>query len=294
MLSRSADANTSAGAPACIWATSADDAAKFNVTVAFGFRRSNCLPSAVNASVSDAAAETVIVPAGLRAAFAGAATTPVATVTAPSSSSHRRAFLTTERDELVTMKLIYAPRVAAVTPALSLTDWIVLALLSEAPAHGFALARALATDAELGQVWTVRRALVYRALDHLESVRLVEPTRVERGDQGPRRTVYRPTRAGRARVTSWLAEPVAHPRDARTELLVKFMLLARRAQPLTPLADRQLEHFVPMRDGLAAALGAAEGARRVVARWRFESLDAITRGLVAIVDDESDQPRAQH
>ena len=45
---------------------------------------------------------------------------------------------------------------------LSLTDWVVLGVLTEEPRHGFAVAKELARDAELGQLWTVRRPLVYR------------------------------------------------------------------------------------------------------------------------------------
>ena len=52
-----AAAKTSAGAPLTIcWARS-DEPAKLNLTVTPGWSVSNCLPSAVNVSVSDAAAE---------------------------------------------------------------------------------------------------------------------------------------------------------------------------------------------------------------------------------------------
>jgi len=184
------------------------------------------------------------------------------------------------------MRLIYAPPVTAVTSSLSLTDWVVLGLVAESPAHGFAVARALEADAQLGQVWTVRRSLVYRALDHLEAARLVEPARTERGEQGPHRTVYRATRRGRARLARWLDEPVNHPREFRAELLVKFILLARGNRPLAPLAMRQRARFAVMVDGLAANARDASGADRVVARWRVESVEAISRTLDAVVSEE--------
>ena len=47
---------------------------------------------------------------------------------------------------------------------LSLTEWIVLALVAEGPSHGFAIAKELRADSDLGRVMTVQRALVYRAL----------------------------------------------------------------------------------------------------------------------------------
>ncbi|MFA5885889.1 MAG: PadR family transcriptional regulator [Acidimicrobiia bacterium] len=173
---------------------------------------------------------------------------------------------------------------------LPLTDLVVLGLIAEEPRHGFAAARELAADAALGQVWTVPRPLVYRAIDHLREQGLVEPVRTEAGAKGPHRTVYRATRPGRARLARWLDQPVAHPRDVRTELLVKFMLLARRDRPLAGLARRQLDQFAPMTDGLDRGAREAAGAERVVARWRAESIGAIRRTLEAIVADEAATP----
>jgi PadR family transcriptional regulator AphA len=170
---------------------------------------------------------------------------------------------------------------------MSLTDWVVLAVIAEEPRHGFSVARELAPDAPIGQVWTVRRPLVYRSLEYLASDRSITATRTEPGTQGPNRTVYRVTRTGRTRLGNWLRQPVDHPRDVRTELLVKFVLSARRGEPLTPLARRQLELFAPVTEGLTRAARRSAGADRVVARWRLESTRAITRTLEAIVADEA-------
>jgi DNA-binding PadR family transcriptional regulator len=174
-----------------------------------------------------------------------------------------------------------------VTLGLSLTDWVVLAVVAEAPRHGFAVARELAPDATLGEVWTVPRPLVYRAIDRLRDAGLAEPVRVEAGAQGPHRTVYRATRSGAGRVARWLDRPVEHPRDVRTELLVKLLLRARRGRPLAPLARRQLDRFAAVTGGLEQRADAAEGPERVVARWRFESIGAIRRTLEAICVDEA-------
>jgi hypothetical protein len=57
-----AEANTSAGAPELIWVARAELAAKLNVTFVPGFAASNCFPSSVNDSVSEAAANTVMSP----------------------------------------------------------------------------------------------------------------------------------------------------------------------------------------------------------------------------------------
>lgn len=177
-----------------------------------------------------------------------------------------------------------------VTTALSLTDWVVLALLSESPRHGFAIARELTPDATLGEAWTVPRPLVYRSIDHLRDAGLIEAVRTEAGAQGPHRTVYRARRSGAGRVARWLERPVEHPRDVRTELLVKLLLRARRGRPLAALAQRQLDRFAAVTGGLAQRADAAEGAERVVARWRLESIGAIRRMLEAILSDEASAP----
>src|SRR4249919_3100717 len=57
-----AEAKTSAGAPDVICIASAELAAKLNVIFTPGLAVSNCWPSVVNDSVSDAAANTVIDP----------------------------------------------------------------------------------------------------------------------------------------------------------------------------------------------------------------------------------------
>src|SRR5205823_878981 len=57
-----AEANTSAGAPCSMLAASAELAAKLNFTATPGCAASNCRPSVVNDSVSEAAAKTVTVP----------------------------------------------------------------------------------------------------------------------------------------------------------------------------------------------------------------------------------------
>ena len=44
-------------------------------------------------------------------------------------------------------------------------EWSVLALLADAPAHGWALSKQMSRTGEVGRVWSMGRPLVYRALD---------------------------------------------------------------------------------------------------------------------------------
>jgi PadR family transcriptional regulator AphA len=172
------------------------------------------------------------------------------------------------------------------TSDLSLTDWVVLAVLCEEPRHGFAVARELGAETELGGIWTVRRPLVYRSLDHLVDAGLVEARAVEPGIQGPHRTVMAPTRTGRARVSRWLDEPVLHPRDVRTTLLAKLALRARRSLELSSLARAQLETFDDVRGGVAEKLRTSDGVDRLTMQWRVSANQAIVAFLRSLISDE--------
>jgi len=164
----------------------------------------------------------------------------------------------------------------------SLNDWVVLALVAEEERHGFAIARELTPDSQLGRVWTVPRPLVYRSIERLAEARWIESVREERGDQGPRRTVMRATPIGRRRLRAWLGRPVAHPRDVRAELLLKVMLLERAGRDPRPLVQAQLDAFADVFAGITAQARRAAGPDRVVASWRLENTRAIERTLRGI------------
>lgn len=145
---------------------------------------------------------------------------------------------------------------------LSLTEWVVLGVLAEAPSHGFAVAKELRGDADLGRVITVHRPLVYRAMDRLGDAGFIEAAKTEPG-RGPTRVVHRCTRRGRARADRWLAQPVDHVRDLRIEFLVKLRLRQRRGLETRELVRAQ-------RDALADTLDqlTSDTSDDVVDVWR--------------------------
>lgn len=172
---------------------------------------------------------------------------------------------------------------ALTPPDLSLTEWVVLALLVEGPSHGFAIARELKADSDLGRVMTVQRPLVYRALDRLDEAQLAEPVATEPGDGGPQRTVRRPTRRGRARVNRWLDTPVAHVRDLRIEFLVKLRLNQRRDRSAASLVRAQRTALAP-----AFAHLVSPSSDDVVDRWRHRTALAAQRFLDDLAADLGD------
>jgi PadR family transcriptional regulator AphA len=156
----------------------------------------------------------------------------------------------------------------------------VLALLAEQPAHGFALSRVLAEDGELGQVWTMPRPRVYRAIEDLREAGLIEAVETSPSARGPNRTVFATTAAGAVAIDQWLARPVAHVREARSELLLKLVLTQRAGRDLRPLAAAQLGVLDQLVERLGERLDDADEQQRLVLRFRLAQAQA-TRGYMS-------------
>src|SRR5260370_39506690 len=105
---------------------------------------------------------------------------------------------------------------------LSLAEWLVLCLVGEQPTYGLVLVGLLARDGSLGQVWSVPKAVVYRALQRLEALGLITTAGEQRTSQGPVRSLHAPTPARHAAARAWLSPPVGHARGARAELPVEL------------------------------------------------------------------------
>lgn len=121
----------------------------------------------------------------------------------------------------------------------SITEYAVLGVLASGPSHGFAISKQLGPEAQLGRILTVRRPLVYRALDRMVEAGNAEPVTTEKGDAGPNRIVLKITVAGADLLETWLSEPVEHVRDLRIEFLLKLTLLERLGRSPAGLIERQ-------------------------------------------------------
>jgi len=164
---------------------------------------------------------------------------------------------------------------------MSLADHVCLALVVEGVDHGWAIGSLLAPGGELGRIWSLSRPLTYRALDGLGERRLVTRRGTAAG-RGRERTILRATAAGRRANAAWLDAPVEHPRDVRTELLVKMALRRRAGLAVEPLAAEQRRRFAPVFDALVALAPDAD----VVDLWRGESARAVRRFLDRVADPD--------
>ena len=165
----------------------------------------------------------------------------------------------------------------AVEPRLG--EWACLGLLYPGPTHGFAIAARLKPAGDVGRVWSLSRALTYRALDQLTSRGLARSVGEEPGIAGGNRTLIVATSDGRARLRRWLTTPVEHLRDLRSELLLKLVIADVCRIDVAPMLARQHAHV----EQLATVLG-ARGSSDVVALWRIESSEAALRFIARLRD----------
>jgi molybdopterin-binding protein len=157
---------------------------------------------------------------------------------------------------------------------LSLAERVCLALVTQQVSHGWAVGTMLAPEGELGRVWSLSRALTYRAIEGLVDKGLVLREGQEAG-RGRDRVRLAPTATGRRLARKWLDQPVEHLRDVRTELLVKLVLRERAGLDNGPLLEAQQARFAETIE----ALSAAHGDDDVVDLWRRESARAVRRFL---------------
>jgi DNA-binding PadR family transcriptional regulator len=165
-------------------------------------------------------------------------------------------------------------------------EWAVVALLAEAPAHGWSLVEKLRPGGQIGAVWSVPRPGVYRSLELLERRGLIEREGLERAARGPHRAVFRVTREGHDALGAWLADPVEHVRDIRWLFLLKLVLAARAGIDREPLIRNQLATIAPTVAALEAKLGESSDAEEIYVRFRLDA----TRSVVAFLEEllESD------
>jgi DNA-binding PadR family transcriptional regulator len=162
-------------------------------------------------------------------------------------------------------------------PSLSLPEWLVLAILSQQPLHGFAVAQLTAPGGELGRVWQVPKAVIYRAIGRLLDVGLVTEDGTEAG-LGPQRTLYTATPEGQEAAGEWLRTPVEHVRDIRSQLLLKLALLDRAGGDPADLLRRQREILEPIARAIEASRPSG-GFDATLLAWRQANARAALRFL---------------
>jgi DNA-binding PadR family transcriptional regulator len=160
------------------------------------------------------------------------------------------------------------------SPELSLDGWVILGLLCEGDTHGWTLVRATAPQGEIGRVWSISRALVYRAVGLAIDAGLVERAGVETGSRGSPRTLLRATTTGRQEFGRWLGEPVVHVRDLRSALLLKLLFAQRAGRDSAPLLRAQQAILAETIRGLRSEPFGEERSEVTLRAFRLETARA--------------------
>jgi DNA-binding PadR family transcriptional regulator len=175
-----------------------------------------------------------------------------------------------------------------------------LALLAEAPAHGYQLKAEF--ERRTGGSWQLNIGQVYTTLQRLERDGLVTAVDEDTGDE--RRTVAI-TDAGRAELDRWYAQPILPVPPPRDELAIKVLLaLAAPGIDVTALLQHQrvavVGHLQDLTRQKRAADRASELARllhldalilaaEAEARW-LDHCEARLRDRVPVPADDGPQP----
>ena len=172
----------------------------------------------------------------------------------------------------------------------SLPGWAALGVLCEGPRHGWAVARDLAPDGEIGRVYSCTRPLVYRALAQLRDAGLVEVRGYTPSEEGPARTTLGPTRPGRAAFRRWRSAPIEHVRDLRSELMLKLLFAERARSDPTPLLHAQASLLARAELTLERQTRDAAGFERTLALWRLSVVRAALSFVEALLDRRTVEP----
>ncbi len=172
----------------------------------------------------------------------------------------------------------------------SLAEWASLGLLCESPQHGWAIARELAPDGEIGRVYSCTRPLVYRALGQLRETGLVEEKGTAASDEGPARTTLAATRRGRAAFRKWRDSAVEHVRDLRSELMLKLLFHERAGTDSAPLLREQAGFLVRGELALERQLRSSSEFDRTLVLWRLSVVRAALSFVEALLDQRTVEP----
>ncbi len=105
-------------------------------------------------------------------------------------------------------------------------EYILLGLIREEPAHGYALFDRLRNTSELSLIWQTKRSKLYYLLDKLETDNLLTSTITSEGPY-PDRKVFHITAQGIAVLENWMHTPVMSSRYVRLAFLSKLYFALR-------------------------------------------------------------------
>jgi DNA-binding PadR family transcriptional regulator len=158
----------------------------------------------------------------------------------------------------------------------------ILALLDEAPSHGYQLKTAF--ERRTGGNWALNIGQVYTTIQRLERDGLVEAIETDGAADDDRRE-YRITPTGRAQLDAWFEHPVVVEAPARDELTIKVLLaVAAGDVDVTGLLQRQRRASVEQLQAYTRRKAKADPARDVAFLMLVDALIFRTEAEIRWLD----------
>ena len=161
----------------------------------------------------------------------------------------------------------------ATKQSLNLIEGSCLVLISKGINHGYQLAKQFEPSTALGEVLTLTRPVIYRAVKSLETQKLIQSAD-SLGPRGQLKFKLKCTSEGEKQAKQWLSEPVSHIRNMRDEFLIKVLLLQRFNLNTKRLIQTQRQALSEISKTLLADM-----APTPVAIWRREQARTAMRFL---------------
>ena len=120
-------------------------------------------------------------------------------------------------------------------------EYILLGLIQEQPAHGYALYERVSNTPELSLIWQVKRSKLYYLLDKLETEGLLSVSISSQGPY-PDRKIYQLTSPGKKALENWMHFPVMSSRFIRLAFMSKlYFLLRENGEGAVDLINKQIK-----------------------------------------------------
>lgn len=160
-------------------------------------------------------------------------------------------------------------------------DETILGLLAVEARHGYDLLDCFHSNTQLGRVWNMSTSQLYAVLKRLQRQEEIVGRQVI-VENAPPRTQYHLTEAGRARLMSWLDDPLPSGtiRHIRVEFLSRLYILRMLNLPTQHAVRCQRASCLRERARLAAERqSASPGVGLLAVEFVIEQLDAVLRWL---------------
>lgn len=170
-------------------------------------------------------------------------------------------------------------------------EYILLGLIKEEPAHGYALYERLKNTKELSLIWQVKRSKLYYLLEKSEHEGYLSSTTSSQGKY-PDRRIYQITDRGQEALEKWLHTPVRSSRYVRLAFLSKlYFLIQADHLSAKDLVEAQLEICEGWLQSLQRghqSLGAGEFINAQVYLFRIGQIKAMMDWLHNLGNDIND------